>query len=110
MALYRERTQEQIKRSRRLVFYVVLALVVLVFACAIAFTNIQRDMREQSASSVRAAILNAAGQCCAVEGSYPSSLSYLTQNYHLRVNEQDYAITYEIYAANVPPSVVVIPR
>ena len=110
MALYREKTQEQIARSRRLAFFVGLALVVLAFVCAVAFTHIQRDMREQSASSVRAAILNAAGQCCAVEGSYPSSLSYLTQNYNLRVNEEDYAITYEIYAANVPPSVVVIPR
>ena len=56
------------------------------------------------------AVLDAAMQCAAVEGAYPARLSYLEEHYGLIVNHQDYAVTYEAFASNVPPSVVVVPR
>ena len=49
-------------------------------------------------------------QCAAVEGAYPASLKYLEEHYGLIVNHSDYAVTYEAFASNVPPSVVVVPR
>ena len=60
--------------------------------------------------TVRNAILDSAKQCCAIEGSYPSSLEHLEQGYGLRVNRDDYVITYEVFAENIMPSVVVVPR
>ena len=56
------------------------------------------------------AILNSAKQCCAIEGSYPASLEHLESDYGLRVNRDDYVITYEVFAENILPSVVVVPR
>lgn len=67
-------------------------------------------LREQGAASVRDAVLRAAAQCCAVEGSYPHTLRHLEQHYGLTVNHDDYVVIYEAYASNVTPSVVVTPR
>ena len=60
--------------------------------------------------SVRESVLNAAKQCCAVEGSYPASLNHLEKNYGLVINHNDYVVSYEWFADNVLPSVVVTAR
>ena len=49
-------------------------------------------------------------RCCAIEGSYPSSLEHLEESYGLTINHDDYVITYECFADNIMPSVVVTPR
>ena len=92
--------QMQQRRTRRVV------AVLLWFAWDM--TSAQTEA--QSAASVRTAVLDAAMQCAAVEGAYPARLSYLEEHYGLIVNHQDYAVTYEAFASNVPPSVVVVPR
>ena len=45
-----------------------------------------------------------------MEGAYPSSLRHLEEEYGLSINTEDYQVTYEVFAANVMPSVVVVPR
>ncbi|MEG2747617.1 MAG: hypothetical protein RR934_10150 [Gordonibacter sp.] len=98
-------------RQRGNIRIVVLALVVaLVVGGWFAVGSISQSLREQGAVSVRNAILDSAKQCCAIEGSYPASLEHLQRDYGLRVNSQDYLITYEIFAENIMPSVVVVPR
>ncbi len=90
-----------------------MSIVVLIAAIAVAvvvFMTAQSAIREQSAISMRTTILDSAKQCCAVEGSYPQSITYLEDHYGLVVNNTDYVITYECYADNVMPSVVVMPR
>jgi hypothetical protein len=54
--------------------------------------------------------MSAAVRCCAIEGSYPLTLKHLEESYGLKINHRDYIITYEAYASNVAPSVVVVPR
>lgn len=76
----------------------------------VSYDFIGATLREQGELSVRNAIMNSAKQCCAIEGSYPSSLTYLEQNYGLVVNHGDYAITYEVFADNVMPNVVVLSK
>ena len=82
------------------------------WACAVGLSSnaIGASLREQGELSVRNAILNSAKQRCAIEGAYPSSLAYLEENYGLVVNRSDYAITYEVFADNVMPNVVVLAR
>lgn len=86
---------------------VLVALVCLVLA---GLPLLQQNLKEQGAAAIRESILNSAKQCCAVEGSYPSTLAHLEDKYGLSINEEDYAITYEVFASNVMPSVVVTPR
>lgn len=86
------------------------AVLVLAIALAVGYNSIQDSLHEQGAASVRQAILDAAMQCCAVEGAYPSSLSHLEKDYGLTVNHDDFVITYEAFADNIVPSVVVVKR
>ena len=86
--------------------YALVALVVVV--CLFFSVSISRSIaRDQAASSVREAVVAAAVQCCAVEGSYPSVLSHLEAEYGLAINHDDYVVLYEWLGDNVPPSVVV---
>lgn len=108
--MYSEPTHKQrLQKRRRIIASVVVvcALVVVLIACVnMAFAN----AKEQGAYSVRNTILNSAMQCAAIEGSFPTSLAYLEENYNLCVNHEDYVVVYEVLGSNVVPSVMVVPR
>ena len=106
--MYHELT-EQKKQHRRLKYaLVVLLALVFVSAAWFGFAALNKTLSEQSELSLKKSIMNSAKQCAAIEGSYPASLSYLEENYGLVINHDRYIITYEIFAENVMPSVVVI--
>lgn len=68
------------------------------------------DMKEESAKAMREAVERCAVQCYVVEGAYPPSLSYLEENYGLQINREEFYVSYDIFASNVPPAVKVISR
>ena len=78
--------------------------VILVFAlsgvedAAGSSGRLQFDLTER-------AIRRALADCYAIEGYYPPDLSYLYENYHVRVDEEKYFVMYEIFAPNIMPSV-----
>ena len=104
--MYHELTKQEIRRRTRKRMAGLLAIVLV----WLSSNAIGASLREQGELSVRNAILNSAKQCCAIEGAYPSSLAYLEENYGLVVNRSDYAITYEVFADNVMPNVVVLAK
>ncbi len=108
--MYHELTYEQIKRRRAKRLATAIIVVALAVLVAFAAISAQASAREQAAMSVRESVLNAAKQCCAVEGSYPSTLEHLEKNYGLVINRNDYVVSYEWFADNVLPSVVVTAR
>ncbi len=88
-----------------------LALVCILAVCAVTvYGAVKQSLSEQAALAVRESILESAKQCCAVEGSYPFDLEHLEKDYGLTINHDDYIITYQAFASNVVPSVVVVPR
>lgn len=100
-----------IARKRKIMRIVTIVIVaVLAVAVFIGVNAAQARAREQAVFSVRESVLDAAKQCCAVEGSYPSTLSHLEDEYGLVINHEDYVIKYEWFADNVLPSVVVTVR
>ena len=101
-------TQKAASRRRRIVALVALAVVVALVVAAYGWAR--ESTREQGAAALRQSIVDASIRCCAVEGSYPLSLSHLEECYGLRVNHHDYIVTYEAFASNIAPSVVVVPR
>lgn len=108
--MYHELTHRQ-KRNRLLTRILgALVAILVVVALFMALGLAQRNAREQSAASLRQSILDVAMQCAAVEGSFPSSLNYLEENYGLRINHDDFKVNYDVFAGNVVPSVVVTPR
>lgn len=108
--MYHEQTYADI-RGRRLK-RVAVVVVLLVVAAGLAFVlfAMKASAREQGVASTREAIMAAAKQCCAVEGSYPSSIKHLEEHYGLVINHDDYVISYEWFADNAMPSVVVTAR
>ena len=103
-------TFDEIKQNRKRIIIAIIAAVVavVIVLCGVLFAN--RALKEQGANSIQQAIISTAKQCAAIEGAYPSTLSYLEENYGLTVNHNDYIITYETFGSNIMPSVVVIPR
>lgn len=75
--------------------------------------GIHRFLASHQQSSVRIiedAIRNAAVQCYALEGSYPSDLEYLKKYYGILLNEEDYFYHYEAVASNIIPDIQVIKK
>jgi hypothetical protein len=72
--------------------------------------QLSKDVTEQSGQAVRDAVLRGAVQCYAVEGAYPSSLSYLEDHYGLVINHEKYIVSYNAYASNLAPDVRVLVR
>lgn len=108
--MYHPQSTDQIRRRQQgWIRIAILCLIALILAIA-AFLGARNAIREQGALSTRTAILERAKQCCAVEGAYPQSINYLVDHYGLVINDADYVITYECYADNVVPSVVVVPK
>ena len=108
--MYHELTRADIRKRRMRCFLGIVIVAALAAIVVFGVPAIRENARAQGAASIRETILSSAKQCCAVEGSYPSSLAHLEDIYGLTINHADYVITYEWFADNVLPSVVVIPR
>lgn len=95
---------------RSLVRALVISLVVfaLVVSVAILLLNyIGNASDEAQAAVVRDAVRGAVTTCYAVEGAYPQSLDYLVENYGLVYDESRFFITYDAFASNVYPDIMV---
>ena len=108
--MYHEVTYKDMSRRRRRRVVVAVCAVIFAVILGLAINVARAGAREQGAVALRKAIMDAAIRCCAVEGSYPLSLSHLEQDYGLRINHSSYVVTYEAFASNLPPTVVVVPR
>lgn len=89
---------------------VVAAILAAVCVWRFVLPTSGRDMDQESTRAIKAAVERCALQCYVVEGAYPSSLDYLVENYGLQINEEEFYVSYDIFASNVPPAVKVISR
>ena len=97
-------------RKRKLPGWLIPAAILVALACVLAVFALGgsgRDMSREGATAIREAIERGALQCYAVEGVYPPNLQYLEENYGLQVNTEDYYVTYEAFASNLAPTVIV---
>ena len=86
--------------------WVLAAAVALMLIILLAASRLPRkDLGQESAAAIRAAVERGAKQCYVVEGIYPPSLQYLEENYGLQINTRDFYVTYEAFASNLPPTV-----
>lgn len=108
--MYHERSTYELRQRRWRRVRTALLVIALLALLAWGIIAYQHAAREQSAASIRAAVLASAAQCYAIEGSYPSSLAHLEDVYGLSINRGDYTVNYEWFADNVPPTVTVVAR
>lgn len=86
---------------------------VCVFVAAAAW--MVQGVRQTAASSgeegrllAEQAVRRVAVSCYAVEGAYPESYEYLKEHYGAMVDEENYAVFYEVFASNIMPDIAVI--
>ena len=101
--MYTDRKQ---KRLGRLLGAGIL-LVLLIAAAAAVFGGAGRELSDEGAAAIREAVRRSTAARSAVEGIYPPDLAYLEENYGLQVNTGDYYVTYDAFASNLPPTVIV---
>ena len=108
--MFHELTDKELTQRKRIRMGAVAVIAVIAIALVLVVNVVRANAREQGAVALRSSIISAAKQCCAIEGSYPTSLDHLEESYGLTVNHDDYIVTYEYFAGNIMPSVVVTPR
>lgn len=96
---------DNVKKNKTWIIWLLLAIIV--FAAALIFFKPGRDLSEEGAAAIRDAVERSARQCYVVEGIYPPDLRYLQDNYGLQINTDDYYVTYDAFASNLPPTVIV---
>ena len=98
------------KKNTLPVIMCVIAALILAAAVFIIVSGSDRDLSDESAAAIRSAIQRGALQCYVVEGCYPPNLKYLEENYGIQVNTGDFYVTYDAFASNLPPTVIVTPK
>lgn len=84
---------------------VVFAALIILFSGMLSTTRETAD-REQVVL-LQNAIHNAAVSAYATEGAYPATLSQITAEYGVVIDEERFVIDYDIFASNVMPTVTV---
>lgn len=93
-----------------LIVLVAVLVTAAVLIAALLMGSGREEKRREGARAIRDLIERTARQCYAVEGIYPPNLAYLEDHYGIEVNKKDFYVTYEAFASNVPPSVIVTPE
>lgn len=85
---------------------IVLALVMFAGALdSLTSGRSAEDMRQLEEALHRGCV-----SCYAVEGRYPPDLEYLKEHYGIQVDEERYAVVYNIFAPNFMPDITVLER
>ena len=96
---------DRLEKRKSWILWLLLVLLLAAALLAVFAGGGGRDLSDSSAVAIREAVQRSALQCYAVEGAYPPDLQYLEENYGLQVNTQDFYVTYDAFASNLPPTV-----
>ena len=102
-------SDHKISHRNIIILFTALGLILLILLVFL-FKDSQQDVETEAGVAIEQGIRRLALQCYAVEGVYPPDLEYLEENYGLQVNRKDFYITYNAFASNIPPTVIVTPK
>lgn len=108
--MFHELTDREVSRRRKMRIAALCCVVALAVVAFLLYGAAKANAREQGAAALHDSIISAAKQCCAIEGSYPASLEHLEESYGLSINHDEYVVSYESFADNIMPTVVVTPK
>lgn len=87
-----------------------LAAVAVLLMFLTGLSNLDRGRTEEGRQQLEDALRRAAVACYAAEGIYPPDLDYLKEHYGVQVDEENYAVFYEVFASNLMPDITVLER
>ncbi len=100
-------------RTKKAWLPALLRLLVFAAAAVCVMRGVKRTAEISDRDGLRAAeqaVRQAAVSCYALEGAYPASYEELKRRSGLALDDEEYAVFYEIFASNIMPEVTVIRR
>lgn len=97
---------------RSLLGYIIPAAIftaLIVWIC-VALGNASEASGRGQLNAVKNTIENGITLCYAIEGIYPPSAEYLSENYGVTYDREKYIVHYDCFADNVRPTVTVLER
>ena len=98
------RSISQILRS--LILPLVAVIILLCFI--IALNNLDNGQTEEGRLQLEDSIRRAAVACYAAEGIYPPDVEYLQNHYGIQIDEEKYAVFYDVFGSNLMPEITVV--
>lgn len=98
---------------KKIPWTLLISLSLLVCVTAAGVVGLRNADEARSGEAVRTledGIRRAAVTCYSIEGRYPDKLDYMTENYGVYVDEDKYAVFYEVFASNIMPDVTVLEK
>ena len=94
-----------------LVYIIPMALFgIMLVWLIISLFNTSESAGRQEMAAVRSTLENGITMCYAIEGAYPPSLEYLSENYGFTYDPSKFIVRYDRFADNIRPTVRVIER
>lgn len=87
-----------------------LLLACIIFSFCTTINNLQQDHSTYDKAQLQEALTRAAVTCYAAEGVYPPDLDYLVEHYGIQINDDLYAVKYEVIASNLMPDITVLEK
>ena len=88
----------------------ILAAAAAVSLFGYGLNRLSQGQDEAAFRQLEDSLRRAAVACYATEGIYPPDLDYLTQHYPVQIDEERYAVFYEIFAENLMPDITVVEK
>ena len=89
-----------------------LLLPLLAVAALVCFATAVDSLNDGQSSErlrqVEQAVRRSCAACYAAEGAYPPDLDYLRERYGVQIDEEKYAVKYELFADNLMPDITVL--
>lgn len=103
------------KRAKKAVIPRAALVTVLLFAVLLlcVLSGVRQAAEAQKTEAKRIledSLYRAAVSCYAIEGRYPDTLEYLTDQYGVYIDETKYAVFYDIFASNLMPDITVLEK
>lgn len=75
-----------------------------------AISNLNQGREQQDRARLEQSVRRSAVACYAAEGIYPSEVKYLQEHYGLQVDQERFAVMYEVFGSNIMPDITVLER
>lgn len=84
------------------------AALVAVVLVAQAVNSLDTGRAEEDRRQLEETLRRGCVACYADEGAYPPDLDYLRERYGVQIDEEKYAVKYELFADNLMPEITVL--
>jgi hypothetical protein len=104
--LFSAKPEKKIRMSLFPLFLLIVVLIIFLLACR----SVNSTNTTQEKAILGNALERSITQCYALEGAYPSSLTYLEDNYGLTYDHDRFFIDYQYIGDNLRPDTIIIER